>query len=128
MHGKVNKFFTIVTFLSFHITSFSALANDEVLVEGRHLLCIKENIEAYKNERKNPLVIILPECPNPQVTMEIIQKYSQALDLGTCTDCSSKDIQDIISLNRDELFCLGEANELDPEVIYDVTQISNLCE
>lgn len=131
-NGK-NRPISIIVLIAAQMLIGDISAEERILVEGAHLQCIKKHVSAYKKLGKNPLVVVLPECPNPIVTMEILEKYSKNSDtlfdveLGNCADCSNHELQVIISFSLEELSCLEKATKIDSEAIYDVNKISELC-
>lgn len=108
-----------------------ACAEDaKILVSGERLGCVQKYIDSYIGLNKNPVVIILPECPNTEVSLEILSKYPQAyggVDLGSCEECDENEAQNIISLTKKELTCLAKAPPAIPEKIYDISKIDNAC-
>lgn len=88
------------------LPSKPVVGQNSLYVDAAMFRCFMANIQEYaKTEEDGLVVVILENCPDPEITPDDISRLAVALDPSVQT--SSKDkIQSVIALSGSEVACM----------------------
>lgn len=90
-------------------------AQQTVAVTRAHLLCVIEHISVYESLEQDPVLIVLPDCPNPTSAALGLRGLSinSLPTIGTSiTRDASSAVTDIVSYTKTQLRCLFRKRDM----------------